>query len=145
MKKEKINDVETKNIEDQKELESVDTISAEENINKQTKTVSGSKRKSIKKDKNLTPYEKFRKFAGKSLGVVKNVAKYAALGGLIIAPIAAAAAGLAMLVKGESTNLTAPVLHVAFGIGSAIINAIAVKTYNDVSHDYNGYEDEFGG
>lgn len=139
MKKEKINDVETKNIEDQKELESVDTISAEENINKQTKTVSGSKRKS------LTPYEKFRKFAGKSLGVVKNVAKYAALGGLIIAPIAAAAAGIAMLVKGESTNLTAPVLHVAFGIGSAIINAIAIKTYNDVSHDYNGYEDEFGG
>ena len=139
MKKEKINDVETKNIEDQKELESVDTISAEENINEQTKTVSSSKRKS------LTPYEKFRKFAGKSLGVVKNVAKYAALGGLIIAPIAAAAAGIAMLVKGESTNLTAPVLHVAFGIGSAIINAIAVKTYNDVSHDYNGYEDEFGG
>lgn len=139
MKKEKINDAETKNIEDQKELESVDTISAEENINNQTKTVSDSKRK------NLTPYEKFRKFAGKSLGVVKNVAKYAALGGLIIAPIAAAAAGIAMLVKGESTNLTAPVLHVAFGIGSAIINAIAVKTYNEVSHDYNGYEDEFGG
>lgn len=139
MKKEKINDVETKNIEDQKELESVDTISAEENINKQTKTVSGSKRKS------LTPYEKFRKFAGKALGIVKNVAKYAALGGLIIAPIAAAAAGIAMLVKGESTNLTAPVLHVAFGIGSAIINAIGIKTYNEVSHDYNGYEDEFGG
>lgn len=139
MKEEKINDVETKNIEDQKELESVDTISAEENINEQTKTVSSSKRKS------LTPYEKFRKFAGKSLGVVKNVAKYAALGGLIIAPIAAAAAGIAMLVKGESTNLTAPVLHVAFGIGSAIINAIAIKSYNDVSHDYNGYEDEFGG
>ncbi len=139
MKKEKINNVETKNIEDQKELESVDTISAEENINNQTKTVSDSKRK------NLTPYEKFRKFAGKALGIVKNVAKYAALGGLIIAPIAAAAAGIAMLVKGESTNLTAPVLHVAFGIGSAIINAIAVKTYNDVSHDYNGYEDEFGG
>lgn len=145
MKKEKINNVETKNIEDQKELESVDTISAEENINNQTKTVSSSKRKSLKKDKNLTPYEKFRKFAGKSLGVVKNVAKYAALGGLIIAPIAAAAAGIAMLVNGQSTNLTAPVLHVAFGIGSAIINAIAVKTYNDVSHDYNGYEDEFGG
>ena len=139
MKKEKINNVETKNIEDQKELESVDTISAEENINNQTKTVSDSKRK------NLTPYEKFRKFAGKALGIVKNVAKYAALGGLIIAPIAAAAAGIAMLVKGESTNLTAPVLHVAFGIGSAIINAIAVKTYNEVSHDYNGYEDEFGG
>lgn len=139
MKKEKINNVETKNIEDQKELESVDTISAEENINEQTKTVSSSKRK------NLTPYEKFRKFAGKALGVVKNVAKYAALGGLIIAPIAAAAAGIAMLVKGESTNLTAPVLHVAFGIGSAIINAIAIKSYNDVSHDYNGYEDEFGG
>lgn len=139
MKKEKINNVETKNIEDQKELESVDTISAEENINNQTKTVSDSKRK------NLTPYEKFRKFAGKALGIVKNVAKYAALGGLIIAPIAAAAAGIAMLVNGESTNLTAPVLHVAFGIGSAIINAIAIKTYNDVSHDYNGYEDEFGG
>lgn len=139
MKKEKINDVETKNIEDQKELESVDTISAEENINNQTKTVSDSKRK------NLTPYEKFRKFAGKALGIVKNVAKYAALGGLIIAPIAAAAAGIAMLVKGESTNLTAPVLHVAFGIGSAIINAIGIKTYNEVSHDYNGYEDEFGG
>lgn len=139
MKKEKINNVETKNIEDQKELESVDTISAEENINNQTKTVSDSKRK------NLTPYEKFRKFAGKALGIVKNVAKYAALGGLIIAPIAAAAAGIAMLVKGESTNLTAPVLHVAFGIGSAIINAIAIKSYNDVSHDYNGYEDEFGG
>ena len=139
MKEEKINDVETKNIEDQKELESVDTISAEENINEQTKTVSDSKRK------NLTPYEKFRKFAGKALGIVKNVAKYAALGGLIIAPIAAAAAGIAMLVKGESTNLTAPVLHVAFGIGSAIINAIAIKSYNDVSHDYNGYEDEFGG
>lgn len=50
-----------------------------------------------------------------------------------------------MLVKGESTNLTAPVLHVAFGIGSAIINAIGIKTYNEVSHDYNGYEDEFGG
>lgn len=139
MKKEKINNVETKNIEDQKELESVDTISAEENINNQTKTVSDSKRK------NLTPYEKFRKFAGKALGIVKNVAKYAALGGLIIAPIAAAAAGIAMLVKGESTNLTAPVLHVAFGIGSAIINAIGIKTYNEVSHDYNGYEDEFGG
>lgn len=139
MKEEKINDVETKNIEDQKELESVDTISAEENINNQTKTVSDSKRK------NLTPYEKFRKFAGKALGIVKNVAKYAALGGLIIAPIAAAAAGIAMLVNGESTNLTAPVLHVAFGIGSAIINAIGIKTYNDVSHDYNGYEDEFGG
>lgn len=139
MKKEKINNVETKNIEDQKELESVDTISAEENINNQTKTVSDSKRK------NLTPYEKFRKFAGKALGIVKNVAKYAALGGLIIAPIAAAAAGIAMLVKGESTNLTAPVLHVAFGIGTAIINAIGIKTYNEVSHDYNGYEDEFGG
>ena len=139
MKKEKINNVETKNIEDQKELESVDTISAEENINNQTKTVSDSKRK------NLTPYEKFRKFAGKALGIVKNVAKYAALGGLIIAPIAAAAAGIAMLVKGESTNLTAPVLHVALGIGSAILNAIGIKTYNEVSHDYNGYEDEFGG
>lgn len=98
----------------------------------------------MKKNKNLTPYEKFEKFSNKTLGIVKNVAKYAIKGGLILAPIAAVAAGIAMLVNGAE-NLTAPILHIAFGAGSTVINAIAVKTYNDISHDYNGFEDELDG
>lgn len=86
-----------------------------------------------KEEKVLTPYERFKekvKYYGYCvLGIVKNVAKFAIIGGLTLAPFAAMIKGIVDLAQDGLT--TSSFAHTALGAGAALLavgaNIIAYK------------------